>query len=166
MSQVDLKQLVGGGARYLTFSLGAEEFAIPLLAVKEVIAVPELTPIPFSPEHFLGMMNLRSQVIPVIDLRQKLEVKPHSGKTETAVIICDIGAESLGVKVDSVNSVVTPSLAEISPKPEARGHRNSDFVLAVYRRGKALILLLDIAKVLDANDRQALELSTHSTNAA
>ena len=63
------------GQRYLSFSLGSEDYAIPLLSVKEVIAVPEITPIPFTPSHFLGIMNLRGQVISIIDLRSKLGIK-------------------------------------------------------------------------------------------
>lgn len=57
--------------KFLGFSLGTEEYAIPLLSVKEVIALPEITPVPFSPPHFLGIINLRGQIISVMDLRKK-----------------------------------------------------------------------------------------------
>ena len=65
----------GPGDRYLSFNLGVEEYAVPLLAVREVIAMPEYTPVPYTPPYFLGIMNLRGQVISIMDLRQKLG--PH-----------------------------------------------------------------------------------------
>ncbi len=167
MTQTDIKQLVAnGGSRFLTFSLGGEEFAIPLLAVKEVIAVPGMTPMPFSQKHFLGIMNLRGQVIPVIDLCRKLEIKPLESKSEKAVIICDLAPYTLGIQVDSINSVVAPSASEISPRPDAFGSRNKEFVFAVYRREKALVLLLDIAKALDSDDFHLINQSVNQRKAS
>ena len=86
-----------GGERFLCFSLGAEEYAIPLLVVREVIAMPEYTPVPYTPPYFLGIMNLRGQVISVMDLRQKLGLKPRSD-AETTVIICDLNGISLAAQ--------------------------------------------------------------------
>lgn len=141
--------------RYLSFSLGSEEYAIPLLSVKEVIAVPEITPVPFTPSHFLGIMNLRGQVISVIDLRSKMGIKPGSS-TETSVIICDISPLVLGVVVDSINSVLSPKENEVSPKPEIQSTRSTDYITNVYRKDKKLILFLDIAKALNAEDHSAV----------
>ena len=64
----------GDKDRYLEFNLGEEKFAVPLLSVKEVIAVPETTKVPFTPEYFLGIMNLRGQVLSVIDLRNRMSI--------------------------------------------------------------------------------------------
>ncbi len=143
------------GDRFLSFSLGQEEYAIPLLEVKEVIAVPDITPIPFTPAHFLGIMNLRGQVISVIDLRTKLGVKPEAS-AETAVIICDLSPLCLGVVVDSINSVVAPGANEMSAKPDVQSNKNTDFITGVFKRDKDLILLLDIGKALDVEDLQIL----------
>lgn len=98
--------------RYLNFSLGEEEFAIPLLSVKEVIAVPETTPIPHTPPHFLGIMNLRGQVISVIDLRKKFSINTKNTE-ETSVIILDLKNHFLGVVVDSVTSVLAIKNSDI-----------------------------------------------------
>lgn len=93
----------GVSQRYLTFRLAQEFFAIPLLQVKEVIAMPEVTPVPQTPPHFIGIMNLRGQVITVLDLRLKLGIKPQKG-AETAVVIRDLADVSVGVVVDSVEA--------------------------------------------------------------
>ncbi|MFW7380115.1 MAG: chemotaxis protein CheW [Oligoflexus sp.] len=152
------------GTRYLAFSLGEEEYAIPLLVVKEVIAVPEMTPIPHTPPHFLGIMNLRGQVISVIDLRRKFNIK-NSSSDDTAIIICDLSPLTLGVMVDTVNSVLTPEKNELSPKPEMESYIGTEYIDAVYRKENSLILLLDIAKALDSKDKAAIEKSK-TNNAA
>ena len=139
------------GERYLSFSLGKEGYAIPLLSVKEVIAVPEITSIPFTPPHFLGIMNLRGQVISIIDFRTKLGIKPEGG-AETSVIICDLAPLVIGVVVDSINAVVSPTVQDISDRPDVQSSRNTDYITGVIHRDKALILLLDIGKALGVED--------------
>lgn len=156
------KVLSDGNSRFLHFSLGKEQFAIPLLTVKEVIAVPEMTQIPATPKHFLGIMNLRGQVISVIDLRLKLGVT-SSQSAETAVIICDIGGMTLGVLVDSVNAVLHPREQDLSEKPQVESKAN-EYITCVYRKDKDLILFLDIARVLDAGDHSALRRASNAAS--
>lgn len=139
--------------RYLHFSLGKEDYAIPLLAVREVIAVPEITKIPNTPPHFLGIMNLRGRIISVIDLRLKLGIKPTENK-DACVIICDFGSLVIGVVIDSVNSVLTLQAGDISPKPQIESSKKTDYILGVTKRDEKLILLCDIAKTLDLQDHQ------------
>jgi len=153
------------GTRYLSFSLGEEDYAVPLLSVKEVIAVPEITPIPFSPPHFLGIMNLRGQVISVIDLRQKLQIKTQKS-SETAIIICDLSPLCLGVVVDSINSVLAPSPEEMSGRPDMQSQRNTDYITHVCRKDKKLILFLDVAKTLGVEDLQVAARNNKSNQAA
>lgn len=141
--------------RYLSFSLGSQEYAIPLLCVKEVIAMPDFTPIPFTPAHYLGIMNLRGQVISIIDLRKKMNIKPLEN-SELAVIICDLTPLCLGVLVDSINSVLSPNAADISQKPEFQGNKGTDYITNIYRKDKKLVLFLDIAKALDIEDQRAI----------
>lgn len=140
--------------RFLSFSLGTEEYAIPLLTVREVIAVPEFTPLPFSPSYFLGLMNLRGQVISVLDLRTKFGITP-SASTENAVIICDLGTTEIGVLVDSVNSVLCPSASEMSERPDTQGQKAAEVITAVFRNKDHLVLQIDIAKTLSNEDRTA-----------
>ncbi len=141
--------------RYLTFSLGPEGYAIPLLSVREVIAVPEITPMPFTPAHFLGLMNLRGQVISVIDLRNKLGIKPLTA-TENAIIICELQSGHLGILVDSVDAVLTPTADAISSPPEVKGSLNRECIAGVFRHEEKLILLIDLEKTLSGDDRKAM----------
>lgn len=142
-------------SRFIEFSLGAEDYAIPLLMVREVISVPDTTPIPKSPPHFLGIMNLRGQVISVVDLRKKLKVETRMNKEE-AVIIVDIGGMNIGVVVDSINKVLAFSSEDVSEMPEVESQNNTQYIFGVYKKESSLTILLDIAKVLDLKDMEAI----------
>jgi purine-binding chemotaxis protein CheW len=138
--------------RFLCFNLGKEEYAIPLLAVREVIGVPDITPVPQMPNFFLGIMNLRGSVISVMDLRVKIGIKPINS-AETSVIILDLGSVQLGVMVDCINAVVQVQTDQINEKPHLEHTRTSDAITGVFRKGNILVLLLDIARVLEVEEK-------------
>ena len=144
------------GERFLSFSLGSEDYAIPLLIVKEVIAVPEVTPVPFTASHFLGVMNLRGQIISVVDLRIKLGINIQAAGPETSVIICNLTPLCLGFSVDSVHSVLSPQIGEISNKPDVQSGRNTDYIIGAFRHNEKMIMILDIARALNLENIQDL----------
>ncbi|WP_127714650.1 chemotaxis protein CheW [Halobacteriovorax sp. HLS] len=143
--------------RFLEFSLGAEDYAIPLLSVREVISVPETTPIPKAPPHFLGIMNLRGQVISVVDMRTKLKIKARENNNEESVIIVDLDGMNLGIVVDSINKVLAFSLKEVNEVPEIETQVNAEYIYGVYRKEDSLTVLLNVAKVLDIKDVNAMK---------
>ncbi len=143
-------------ARYLCFDLGNREFAIPLLSAKEVIGIPEITAVPQSPPYFLGIMNLRGNVISIMDLRVKLSIKPNTSE-ENTVIILDLGDYSLGVVVDRVNSVQTVEKENISDPPLVEATNKVDYIIGVFRKDEKLVLMLDISKALSVEDRSVLK---------
>ncbi len=151
--QVEAKRVVAKGLdRYLTFSVGKEDFAIPLLKVKEVIAVPDTTPLPYSPEYFTGIMNLRGQVISVIDIRRKLGIESRKSEEENAVIILDLDPLFIGIVVDSVNNVLLLNEDDFGDTPEMEHKKASEFLIGVAKKDDRLILLIEIEKVLDIED--------------
>jgi purine-binding chemotaxis protein CheW len=150
-----LKKTSSDLSRFIEFSLGKEDYAIPLLMVREVISVPDTTPIPKSPSHFLGIMNLRGQIISVVDLRKKLKIEVKQN-TEEAVIIVDIGGLNIGVVVDSINKVLAFSSEDVSEMPEVESQINTQYIYGVYKKEHSLTVLLDIAKVLDLKDIEAI----------
>jgi purine-binding chemotaxis protein CheW len=157
MKTMAKKQQVDAVNRYLAFSLSGEEYAVPLLSVKEVIGIPEITPIPFAPPHFLGIMNLRGQIVSVLDLRTKFGMKEAARSEESALIILNLDPIFLGVVVDSVNKVIGVLASEISDPPELLDVNAAAFLTGVARKEDKLILLLDIVKTLDIEDLAAIE---------
>lgn len=148
--------------RFIEFSLGSENYAIPLLLVREVVSIPEITPIPKSPSHFLGIMNLRGEIISVVDLRKKLKIEVKKDKEEVVVIVA-IGEKNIGLIVDSINKVLAFSSDEVSEMPEVEGQVNTHFVSGVYRKENSLTILLDISKALEIKET---EVPTDSKKAA
>jgi purine-binding chemotaxis protein CheW len=143
--------------RHLIFSLGAEEYSVPLLRVKEVIEIPDITPMPHTPEYYLGIMNLRGQVISIIDLRMKLKgVRQELGK-KNAVIILDFDSFCLGIAVSTVNRVMALSLDEVQERPMIESTENIDYIEGVVHRDKKMILILDVHKALNVHDLKLIE---------
>lgn len=142
--------------RYLCFCLGDEEFAIPLLQVKTVTGLPEVTKVPNSPPYFMGIMNLRGQIISVLDLRKKLGIKPND-KGETAVIIVEFSNHQIGLAVDAINSVLSLTQNELQSRPEMMAGKNSDFVTAVYAKDTRIVLILDVLRSLGAEDKSVVD---------
>ena len=140
------------GMRYLEFDLGEEHYAVKLLLVREVIPVPETTPIPKSPSYFLGIMNLRGHVISIVDLRKKLAISPKENNTESAVIIVDVNDVQIGVIVDSINRVLSVTEKTISNVPEINTQVNAKYIEGVHRQEDKLTVLLDISSALDIQD--------------
>ncbi len=141
-------------SRYIEFSLGNEHYAIPLLNTKEVISIPNTTPIPNSPIHFVGIMNLRGQVISILDLRKKLNIKPNVNQAESAVIIVSLDDCELGLIVDSINRVINIEFAsQVDKLPEVSGQVNSKYISGIYKNeNNSLTALLDLSKILDIHD--------------
>ena len=157
MSQTDVKNDANTEERYLAFSLCQEHYAIPLIHVKEVIASTETTPIPYTPPHFKGIMNLRGQVISVIDLRVKFKMSKAEYGPETSIVIMDLAPLCLGIVVDSVNSVLALKSAEIQPAPDVESSIAGNYLTGVARKDKNLILLLDVMATLNVEDLKALK---------
>ena len=143
--------------RFLVFSLGQERYAVPLLKVNEVIAPTDITPVPHTPPHFKGIMNLRGQVISIVDLRLKFRLATAESGPETAIVILDLAPLSLGVVVDSVDSVIAVDGVDIRPTPDVECQIGTDFLTGVTRRDGHLILILDIEKSLNVDELRAMK---------
>ena len=145
------------GGRFLCFSLGKDKFAIPLLQVKEVIAYVETTSIPQAPNYFKGIMNLRGQVISIIDLRLKLKCGKPDQTSETTIVILDLAPLSLGVVVDTVDSVMEFEGKDISDTPDTDSSLKISYITGVARTEGHLTLLLDLKAALNADDFKAMK---------
>ena len=153
----ELKSAENFTGRYLCFTLGNEKFAIPLLQVKEVIADTKTTNIPQAPAYFRGIMNLRGQIISVIDLRNKLKVGKSEESTETTIVILDIDGLFIGVTVDSVDSVTSFEAASISEPPTHDSSIKIEYIMGVARKDKGLTLLIYLKKVLNTDDMKSIQ---------
>jgi len=143
--------------KFLQFDLGAEAYAIALLEVKEVIPVPDTTSLPNSPSFYSGIMNLRGQIISILDLRKKMNIKPKEVGLEEAVIIVEIDKIAIGLIVDSINKVLNLQTLEIAEVPEVRTQVNSKFIDGVYKGDGNLTLILNLEELLNIKEIKKLQ---------
>jgi purine-binding chemotaxis protein CheW len=138
--------------KYLTFSLGGEEYGIGILEVREIIGMVNITPVPQMPEFFRGVINLRKKVIPVIDLRVRFAMESIAYTERTCIIVVEIHGETasvpVGIVVDGVSEVIHVRAAEIEDTPRFKADSDLDFILGMAKKEGGVKILLDIEKVL------------------
>jgi purine-binding chemotaxis protein CheW len=145
-----------GSVPYLTFSIYGEEYAVTILNVKEIIEFCELTRIPQTPKFIRGVLNLRGNVVPVLDLAVKFGL-PESQITKwTCIVILEIMLEQekiiLGIIADVVNQVIHFSADEIEPTPTFGTKISSSYIIGMGKVGKKFTILLNINKVITVDD--------------
>jgi len=145
------------GGKYLTFELGEEEYGLEILKVREIIGMMDITSVPRTPDFVLGVINLRGNVIPVIDLRLKFGMPTAERTEETCIIVVDVEGMEMGILVDRVSEVLDISDEEIQPAPEFGVSVNTDFILGIGNAHDTVTILLNINKVLTDAEAQALE---------
>jgi purine-binding chemotaxis protein CheW len=134
--------------QYLSFALGEEQYGIEILRVQEIKGYSGITPIPNTPPHIRGVMNLRGTVIPVVDLRAKFQLETHNYDKFTVIIVVTVGARIIGLVVDAVSDVLDISRTEIRPAPEVAHRETTRFISGMVHVGEHLVVLLDIATLL------------------
>ncbi|MEN6336179.1 MAG: chemotaxis protein CheW [Phycisphaerales bacterium] len=142
--------------KYLTFALAREEYGLEILKVREIIGYIDVTAVPQTPDYVKGVINLRGQVIPVVDLRSKFRMETAEVTEETCIIVVEI-AESgrkfnTGIVVDRVKEVLDIAGANIEDAPQFDASVDTDFILGIAKVGESVKILLDIDKVLRGND--------------
>jgi purine-binding chemotaxis protein CheW len=147
--------------KYLTFSLANEEYGIGILKIKEIIGMMPITTVPQTPKFVKGVINLRGKVIPVLDLRRRFGLEPMNYTERTCIIVVEItgtgGKIMIGVVVDSVSEVLNIKADVIEETPTFGTKLNTDYILGMAKIGKGVKILLDIDRVLTADDIMLLE---------
>ena len=150
------KALVNKEGKYLTFALGPEEYGLEILKVREIIGYMDITAVPQTPEYVKGVINLRGQVIPVIDLRAKFGMETTDVTEETCIIVVEITQGSrkfnTGIVVDHVSEVLDIAGDDIEESPQFGASVNTDFILGMGKIENSVKILLDIDKVLAGDD--------------
>jgi chemotaxis protein CheZ len=141
--------------QFIGFQLHGGEYAIPIMKVREIITMPEITTLPDSPGYLQGITNLRDSVIPVVNIKQLMNI-PENGTEPQKVIVISCGRMTFGILVDGITGVVSIDEATIE-SPETMPHGRAEQVEGVAKIGSRLIVLLEPKKLIPLNDRSLLE---------
>src|SRR6476619_3225550 len=142
--------------QYLTFKLGDEVFATDVSKVREVLEFTTITKIPRTPEFMSGVINLRGNVVPVVDLRLCFEMSKTENTVNTCIVVVEVLLEGestiIGALADSVEEVIDLEPDQIEPPPRIGTGIKTDFILGMGKRDARFIMILDIDKVFSAED--------------
>jgi purine-binding chemotaxis protein CheW len=142
--------------QFISFSVGEEEYGLELLRVKEVIRVREITWLPKAPSFVKGIINLRGDVIPVIDLRERFGLGARETAASARVIVVEVEQRLIGMVVDSASQAVRIPADQIDPPPPVLGRFSQEFISGVGKLDDKLIILLNADAVLTVDERHAL----------
>ncbi|WP_333875279.1 chemotaxis protein CheW [Methylobacter sp.] len=154
MAQDQLRQ-------YLTFCAGNENLAISILDVKEIIEMNTITDVPMTPDYIRGVINLRGNVVPVIDLSARLGRQSSEITKRSCIVLVQVeykdDAQLLGMLVDAVDEILEIPEANIMPPPDFGADIRTDFIQSMGRVGDEFIILLNINRVLSIKELSQLK---------
>jgi purine-binding chemotaxis protein CheW len=148
--------------KYLTFWTDGQLFGVPIADVVQIIGIQEITPIPDSPAYAKGVINLRGNIIPVIDVRIRFRKPEEQYNERTCIIVTKIDENFIGFIVDSVDEVTTISDENISPAPKVSKDHTNAYLNGIGKLENKVVLLLDTSKIL--NDEEIQEVNEAVSN--
>ena len=138
--------------QWVTFKLENEVYGVNVMQVQEVLRYTEIAPVPGAPDYVLGIINLRGNVVTVIDTRLKFGLMPAEITDNSRIIIIEAEKQVVGILVDSVAEVVYLKASEIDPAPSVGTEESARFIQGVSNRKEDLLILVDLNKLLSDNE--------------
>jgi purine-binding chemotaxis protein CheW len=146
----------GGAARELiSFRVGAQEFCVDIMAVREIRGWTAATALPQSPAYVRGVINLRGAVLPIVDLAARLGFASAETTARHVIIVAQIGAQQVGLLVDAVSDILTVTDAMVQPTPEVASDTAKAFVRGLLALDGRMISLIGLDHVLPDDELEA-----------
>jgi purine-binding chemotaxis protein CheW len=147
-------------SQYLTFAVADERLAMSIDAVKEIIETPQVTRVPMTPDYIRGVINLRGNVVPVIDLGARLGRGPIVLTKRSCIVLVEVKADDdrhiLGMLVDEVRNILDIPREDVKPPPEFGSEIRTDFIEAMGRIEDVFVIILNVDRVLSLQELAAL----------
>lgn len=143
------KKVTDSVSQWVTFRLGDETYGIDVLQVQEVLRITEISPVPGAPDYVLGIINLRGNVVTVIDARSRFGLAPKEVDDASRIIVVDAFEKVVGLLVDNVSEVAYVPNSQIEMAPNVGTDEGSKFVSGVFNRENELLIMVDLAKLIN-----------------
>lgn len=134
-------------SQFVGFKLGKEKYAIDIMVIEEILRKTEITPVPKAPDFIQGIINIRGRVIPVVDLKNKLNLGMVDDSQTSRIIITNIGGKKVGFLVDEVDEVLRIEKDTIEDAPALAVNIDSQYIKGVAKTEGGMVILLDITKI-------------------
>jgi purine-binding chemotaxis protein CheW len=164
MTENETTTLAGNvvGGKFLTFALADEEYGLPILTVREIVGMLDITAVPQTPPFMRGVVNLRGKVIPIIDLRIRFGFPEREYDSENCIIVVEVADLLIGIIVDAVREVLSIPSSSIEPPPAFGRGVSTEYILGLGKAKDRIIILLKIESVLSIDELQGLRETAES----
>ncbi|HWC17852.1 MAG TPA: chemotaxis protein CheW [Terriglobales bacterium] len=142
------------------FRIGKETFGVPINLIHEIVRLPEITAVPDAPEYVEGVINLRGKIISVIDLRKRFGEKRIERNRKNRILVAEIDRKLVGLIVDAASEVLRLPQTEIEAPPEVLDEGEVKYVTGVGKLNGRLVILIDLAKIMQKGELRRLEEAT------
>ena len=139
--------------RWVTFRLAEEIYGINVMQVQEVLRMTDVAPVPGAPHFVMGIINLRGNVVTVLDTRKLLDLATSDITDSSRIMIIESGKVTVGLLVDSVAEVVNISAADIDPPPAVGNEEGSRYIHGIYSTDEQILILIDLHKLISEDSR-------------
>jgi len=134
-----------------TFRLGDEIYGVNVMQIREVLRHSEITPVPGAPAYVLGIINLRGNVVTVIDTRKRFGLAPGETDDQSRIVIVEVDSQVIGMLVDSVADVTYLKQSEIETTPNIGNEETSKFIQGVCNKNDELLILIELERMIDTS---------------
>ena len=150
-----------GQLQLVTFKLGDELYGVDIMDVKEIVKIQNIRAIPNAPYYMVGILNLRGEIIPIIDLHRRFHIGSDDGNVEldeleSGFIILNISGMQIGIIIDRVSRVVQVQRAEIQEPPQMMGGIGSEYITGVVQNQEGYLIILDSLKLFEPKELQKI----------
>jgi len=150
----------GSEIQLVIFMLAGERFALEISQVREIIRMQNITPMPKAPTFIQGVINLRGQIIPVMDLSERFSIRKTEQGEKSRIVVVDVEENAMGLVVDEVPEVVRILSTDIEPTPEMlESQIHAQFIRGVAKRDEDLIIIMDAQKILTKEESRQFSAS-------
>jgi purine-binding chemotaxis protein CheW len=141
----------------VSFHLGNEEYGVDISQVQEIIRMVEITHVPRAPQFMEGVINLRGQLIPIVDLRARFAMPRIEHTKSTRIVVTEVGTKKVGIIVDSVSEVINIPIEQIEDAPDMISGVGTEYIQGVGKVNDRLIVLLDLTMVITGEEKAQLD---------
>ena len=142
---------------FLSFKLGQEEYCLDILSVQEIRGYDTVTSIANTPDFIKGVINLRGNIVPIVDMRIKFRLSEARYDTTTIVIILNLNKKMIGIVVDSVSDVIALPVEAIREAPRFGSAINTEFISGMATVDGNMLIVVDIQKLMSSDDLQLID---------